>query len=716
MNTLLVIFVAAVLLQTISCQAASRLIGVAGRWTFEDGALRLVEADSDWSLAVSEDQAGDLTVETELVWHPVGTPSRAGVVFRYKDAKNFAVCALVRQPYRAWNGKEDETLHTIAFYQVVDGKEELTNVTPWMDYKEGRHRLKVKVAGSQVLAELDNRPVLQGQIFPSLVNGKAGVAARYSPATFLSVTVAPTPLRTQLYGVGNVRHDSAGRVLPRWPYKWMIIRPVEFALWAAEHAAGNWLEDEEGHRWPCYVGACTIYLNGTVGNPTNYPPQEFSFYNNGFLDYYQFTGDRRALERAEELARWLMMPAHITPSSWPYGNLACTKTVHGKAVGDIDGKRIFLWPYGEVGQIAQDSDGKLISLEEQGAVACTILRLYHLTNKKAYLDYATGIADTLVRRQLPEGNWHYRVNPQTGKPNSDFTANVIDNILLLKEMWEITGKLAYRVAAEKAERWLLECPIKSNRWLGIFGDVPSNVDLSWAENYKGPDKENYAPFVAQNAARYLLSLRQGQPGYVRIAQSLRKWILDHFLGKDSNGEIGIAEQSVCFHVMPYHGFHQAMLEADLYEATGNDEYRQMAFHLLNSGMYQTEWNGFIHLLGGGLVQGGCDTWWCNILWAPTGYLYAMATFPEMAPSDENHLLRTSAPLTFVRYQDKTITYGTARESRDRLVVRSRPKHVYCAGRILPALRKLGNGYAWSYESRLHALDIYHPAGRVRICL
>ena len=691
------------------------------------GATRLEGPADHWALSVRTGIYGDLTVEADILWNPTGKSARAGLVFRYVDDANYAVCALSKEPYKAWNGPVEEDLYTIAVYQVVDGREEMTNVCPWQHPRDGIHRMKTVVAGNQVLAFLDGKPVLQGGILPALIAPQSGsggrravgggVAARYGAAEFANVAVGRTPAGTKLYGIGSVHFDASGAVLPRWPYKEMVTRPMDFMFWAAGNAVGNWIRDENGKKWPPYVYAVTINLNGTVGTPTMYVPQEFSFFNNGLLDYYMFTGDKRALDRAKELAAWLMAPAHLIPRTWPCGGLSVTKTNIGKVVGDVEGKTIFLWPYGDVGEVKDEEvGGDLISLEEQGAGAYTVLRIYHLTGDKAYLDYCTGVANALLRLQLPEGNWHYRVNPRTGEPNDDFTANVIDNIIFLEEMAATTGKRAYLTAARKAEKWLLDVPCKNNRWLGIFGDVPSNVHLEWASNYKGADKENYSGFVTMNAARYLLARRDAHPDYLKIAEGLRRWIFDRFLGKDSNGLDGIAEQTVCYHVMPYHGFHQSMLEADLYEATGKPDYKKWAAHFLNAGMYQTEVNGFILLMGGGTVQAKLDTWWCNITWAPTAYVYAMGTFPEMAPRGENHLVRVSAPLTKVEYAANRVRYATARASEDRLVVAARPKSVRCAGRQLPELGKLGERYGWVYDAKTGLLKIKHDVGDMEVVI
>lgn len=689
-------------------------VAVSGEWTVARGIARLPEPSDGWAVAALPDLRGDIVVEADLVWNPNGPNVRTGVVFGYQDARNFATCVLSLSDYKAWNSIEPEKLYTITVFQTVGGVERVTNYCPWVDPKVGKHHLKLTVVDRQVLANLDGRDVLQGGVFPELAGGGAGVAAWCSRADFSNIKVAQAPVDRKLYGVGNVSHRPSGEVAPRWPWKEMVIRPTRFVMWAGESAGANLVKDEYGKTWPGYVYACTINLNGTIGNPTNYPPQEFSFHNNGFLDYYMFTGDKRALKHAKVLADWLMDPAHMIPSQWPLHGLSVTRTGMGKVCGDgHSGETVFPWPFTAADAGSGKVYGGVISIEEQGAAAITVLRLYHLTGERKYLDYCKGVADCLLRIQLSEGNWHYRMNPQTAEPHNDWTANVIDNILFLDEMAATTGNKAYASSARRAEKWMIEVPCKSDRWLGIFGDVPSNIDIGWAQP-ANKGKDNLSGFVAMGAGRHLLSTRGGNAQYVKMAEHLRKWIVDNFSGTDSNKEQGITEQTVCFYVMPYHGFHQSMLECDLYEATRNEDYRRAAFHYLNAGQYQTELNGFIHLLGGGLVQGGLDTWWCNITWAPTAYVYAMGTFPEMAPSNENHLVRVSSPLTSILYTPDGVTYSTARGGTDRLVVATKPASVKCGGKRLEETEKLGGESGWSYDARTHLLLIRHPAGSVEV--
>ncbi|MGB9619515.1 MAG: hypothetical protein ACPL7K_03795, partial [Armatimonadota bacterium] len=153
-----------------------------------------------------------------------------------------------------------------------------------------------------------------------------------------------------------------------------------------------------------------------------------------------------------------------------------------------------------------------------------------------------------------------------------------------------------------------------------------------------------------------------------------------------------------------------------FEATGNPDHKKWATHFLNAGMYQTEVNGFILLMGGGTVQAGLDTWWCNITWAPTAYVYAMGTFPEMAPKGENHLVRVSAPLTRVEYAANEVRYATARASVDRLVVARRPKSVRCAGRDLPQIVRPGKNHGWAYDSKTGLLKVSHGVGEVEVVI
>lgn len=681
------------------CRSAPRWTAVEGTLHPDGSRLRLEPASPTWALALLDAPPQDATIEAEIDWRPAAPSAQAGLVFGYRDEKTFGLCVLSQSPLRPGEPAA-EAVRTIAFYQVADGRAERVNVAPWLDAAEGPHRLEVVQAGPQALARLDGRPVLQWA-FPPLGPGRAGLAVRGGAATFGSPGLRPTPAGTRLPGPFAVPRDASGAVRPRWTFHDMIERTTEFAFAVADRAAGNAITDEDGKRWPCYIYHATVSLDGTLNFPTNYPPEQFTPYLNGFLDHHQFTGDPRGLDRAVEVARWIMAPAHNTPADWPYGNLAYTTVEKGKMGGQ--------------------AEGELISIEEQGYVASAILRLYHLTGDRAYLDYAARIGDTLRRRQLPEGHWPYRVHPRTGEPNPDFTANVVDNILFFDEMRRTTGDAGWSDASERAWRWLREVPLPKNRWLAIFGDVRMNIATDGRE-------ENYAPWVAQWAARCLLRRRGESPDYVPQAEAIRRWIAERFIVRDANGELGVTEQARHFHVMPGHGFRQAMLEADLYEATGKDEYRRMALHLMDASMYFTEWNGLVRTylfpLEGGAVEPGkrggwsrnaaTSTWWSNQMWAPTAYLYVMAALPERAPANENHLLRTSAPLTFVRYSAGRVEYGTARDSTDRLTVAARPRSVRAGGREVPEVRTAGAEPGWTHDPARHVLDLRHPAGEVAI--
>jgi len=371
------------------------------------------------------------------------------------------------------------------------------------------------------------------------------------------------------------------------------------------------------------------------------------------------------------------------------------------------------------GRMGGGADGDRISLEEQGYMGLVVLRVYYLTGKAAYKDYVLRMAEALLRLQRPEGNWDYRINPRTGEASGGFTANVVDNILFFDEIYRMTGIEAYRESSQKAWKWVLEVPLPQNRWLGIFADVGDNVSSS--------GEDNYAPWVAQWAARYLLGHTEESQDAIVKAETIREWIVSRFLHPDANGFRGIAEQAIHLYVMPGHNFRQAMLEADLYERTGKEDYRAMALHLMDASMYYAELNGlvrtYLHPLSeptkdetGWSRNAQSQAWWSNQLWTPSAYLYVMGAFPERAPQGENHLLRTSAPLSMVSYETHAVKYRTVRESEDRLAVISKPARVQSNGRDLPFVEDSGLSEGWSFDPAVHLLKVHHTGGDVVVQL
>jgi hypothetical protein len=89
----------------------------------------------------------------------------------------------------------------------------------------------------------------------------------------------------------------------------------------------------------------------------------------------------------------------------------------------------------------------------------------------------------------------------------------------------------------------------------------------------------------------------------------------------------------------------------------------------------------------------------NEIWLTDGYgdyirhyLRSMATAPDLAPDDQDHLLRTSSVIQGITYQDKLISYQTFDEASQELmrINTFQPVRVTADGEALPRLDSISD--------------------------
>ncbi len=290
----------------------------------------------------------------------------------------------------------------------------------------------------------------------------------------------------------KAKHDSAGNLLPLYPYGETITRGMKFLLedqptWAV----GNKITDEQGNTHPPYFFYCIAIHRqldgvGWEGNRnTQYPAGHHSYFIQRLLDYYVYAGNEEALRQAEALAQWNI--AHSTPLDWPCGGLPYSTAQNGRVGGSFDGDTLML--------------------DKPSIMACAYLRLYRMAGKPEYREAAERIAATLVRTQKPAGNWPFRINPQTGKVREAYTSNVIDTIRFFEKLDAMTSKTEHAEAIARAIRWMLAGPAKDMNWNGMYEDI-------------GEDKKNRNNWDCIETACYLVRHRAENPEYLPTALRL----------------------------------------------------------------------------------------------------------------------------------------------------------------------------------------------------
>ena len=270
-----------------------------------------------------------------------------------------------------------------------------------------------------------------------------------------------------------------------------------------------------------------------------------------------------------------------------------------------------------------------------------------------------------------------------------------------EKLAEITGDSRYLKYRQSAFQWLLNNPVKTNQWLGLYGDIASGA-------------KSYDQWVALETGMYLLDRRAQHPEYVNVAKGILDW-LNSFLVVDYEffpGIPGLVEQSQYKVVLTHHELRLAEMYAKLWEATGDSSDKDMAVQIANS----VTWN----LMSDGKMRQG---FWYHAWGVPLGLSFndqfsrVMACVPETAPKGENHMLQSSSFVREIQYQAKQIRYRTAGESCDFLTVASAPKIVQSSGRALPVVEapQIPEN-SWNYDESAGLLRVRHATSEVDIIL
>ncbi len=303
---------------------------------------------------------------------------------------------------------------------------------------------------------------------------------------------------------------------------------------------------------PAYIWHCAE-INGKPYH-ASYPGLNYTGIINAFLRYARRTDNAiqrdDLLKRAIQLGDWLLenrLPENYALPLLPYSTIS-------------------------KGEFSGGCEGKSITLFRSALLGRAIIHLFNSTKQEKYLEYARHIAGVLQKHQRPDGSWPYRVNPETGEVVAEYTSAAIFPVLLFEELDNLTGGSEYLQSREKAVQWILENPVKTHLWQGMFEDIPNMKPF-----------KNLEPCDAIATARYLIKHQEENADYLKIAQRLNRWIEDQFVVFGPEPALpyqpyypSILEQYACYWAMDFHTGEWVLLLRDLYKATGKLEYLHKA--------------------------------------------------------------------------------------------------------------------------------------------
>jgi hypothetical protein len=200
------------------------------------------------------------------------------------------------------------------------------------------------------------------------------------------------------------------------------------------------------------------------------------------------------------------------------------------------------------------------------------------------------------------------------------------------------GRVAdYERARRLVGGWLQKHPLKSQRWGPFFEDINIYSDTQ---------------INAGTMALYILE----NPGWMPDGLAAVRRILDWGNAKFGNptwaryGVLATNEQTAYEVPGNSHTSRQASLELMWAEAAGDPSRQAQAIRNLSWATYMVDTDGK-------------NRYYHDDIWLTDGYgdyvrhhLRAMAAAPELAPADQNHLLRTSSVVRRIDYGPDAIAY------------------------------------------------------------
>lgn len=411
---------------------------------------------------------------------------------------------------------------------------------------------------------------------------------------------------------------------------------------------------------------------------------------------YAYTGNPFVLQNMKYLAdNYLERSLSDSISKWPYLPYPYNTIVHsGRYDGDM-------------------RNGKGITQPDKaGNFGYELINLYKITSDQKYLEAAKKIAHTLIAHVVP-GNENksplpFRVNAKTGESGFLFfsnmsgkkvepalyTSNWACTMMLFEELktLDVANKDNYEKSFTTILNWMKAYPLKTNKWGPFFEDISG-----WSDT-----QTNAITF-----SQFMMNHQEYFPDWKTEVEEIFKWVYK-ILGNKSWGKYGVIvvnEQTEYQVPGNSHTSRQAAAELQYVSLTGNNSRKENAIRQLNWVTYMVDFDGK-------------NRYPQDDIWLTDGYgdyvrhyLRAMAAFPELSPSDEEHILYSSSIIQQVEYKNQIVTnlvpanpdnknirlrYTTYDNTGiEKIHLLNKPMQVMLGRKAVPEINNLTNeGYKW----------------------
>jgi Bacterial Ig domain len=377
---------------------------------------------------------------------------------------------------------------------------------------------------------------------------------------------------------------------------------------------------------------------------------------------YEYTGDPSVVENMRYIADYYIG--------------------HGLSKSDALWPNLF-YPYNtELHSGVYDGDmraGKgVLQPDKAASFAAELLDLYKITGDEKYLRAAAGVADTLGAKIQPgdagHPPWPYRVNAETGEVKFWYTTNYTGALRLFNGLIELKSpnSAKYEQAFAMLSEWLKKYPIQDQKWGPFFEDVGD-----WSDT----------EINADTMATYILEHPEWDAGWREDSKAILDWSRAMFWN-DGWLKYGVRptnEQTVYPVPANSHTARHASVELIYAEKTGDKSEKAGAIRALDWATYM-------------VADDGRNCFPYDMNWLTDGYgdyvrhyLRAMAAAPELAPHDQNHLLRSSSVVKTIRYRAEDVAYSTFdAEGRELLRLTFTPTIVTAGSKRLVRVERLAD--------------------------
>jgi hypothetical protein len=438
----------------------------------------------------------------------------------------------------------------------------------------------------------------------------------------------------------DIKTDAAGKIIP-----WFSAEPG---------TAYSYVIQSVWHFWDTMrvdMNGLPYYMNHQVWKPgvddtRGIGGDQFQMALSSWLLLYQFTGDERIKENMKFIAGYYLTHGFSEASAkWPDIPYPYNTLIYS---GIFDGDMV-------IGKNYTQPD-------KAGSLGLELIHLYKITGTKRhgqtpsgiYLEAAVNIANTLGNHIIDgddkKSPLPFKVNAVTGDPGkllsnngdgsvaslSDYTTNWSGTMELFLELIKMNkGNVSlYQHSFENLLSWMKKYPLKNNKWGPFFEDVPG-----WSDTQ----------INAITFAQFIMNHQEYFPDWKNEVEGIFKWVYKTLENKtwEKYGVVVVNEQTAYRVPGNSHTSREASAELQYVSLTGDTIRKQNAIRQLNWATYMVDYDGK-------------NRYPQDEHWLTDGYgdyvrhfLRAMGALPELAPSDEEHILFSSSVVQEVEYKNRT---------------------------------------------------------------